>query len=167
MLMTHNLSFRCHADMTTKGWESAKVEILLTAFVKVETDVITNISTSLRASCDISDLQNWCYCFYQYVFDVTLTDYFQYYSQFVDTCWLIIFSITVSLLILAISLCEITGKMSKLPINHKKYTFSFCYLRITIFLHSRLNFKNFKVLSLASIICTLTYTFTCVNWFMI
>ena len=155
MLMTHNLSFRCHADMTTKGWESAKVEILLTAFVKVETDVITNISTSLRASCDISDLQNWCYCFYQYVFDVTLTDYFQYYSQFVDTCWLIIFSITVSLLILAdliifsitvsllilaISLCEITGKMSKLPINHKKYTFSFCYLRITIFLHSRLNF---------------------------
>jgi hypothetical protein len=101
MLMTHNLSFRCHADMTTKGWESAKVEILLTAFVKVETDVITNISTSLRASCDISDLQNWCYCFYQYVFDVTLTDYFQYYSQFVDTCWLIIFSITVSLLILA------------------------------------------------------------------
>ena len=101
MLMTHNLSFRCHADMTTKGWESAKVEILLTAFVKVETDVITNISTSLRASCDISDLQNWCYCFYQYVFDVTLTDYFQYYSQFVDTCWLIIFSIIVSLLILA------------------------------------------------------------------
>ena len=101
MLMTHNLSFRCHADMTTKGWESAKVEILPTAFVKVETDVITNISTSLRASCDISDLQNWCYCFYQYVFDVTLTDYFQYYSQFVDTCWLIIFSITVSLLILA------------------------------------------------------------------
>jgi hypothetical protein len=101
MLMTHNLSFRCHADMTTKGWESAKVEILPTAFVKVETDVITNISTSLRASCDISDLQNWCYCFYQYVFDVTLTDYFQYYSQFVDTCWLIIFSIIVSLLILA------------------------------------------------------------------
>ena len=43
-----------------------------------------------RMSCDTSenvcwDLHNWCYCFYQWdqnVFDVSLTDNFQYQSQF-------------------------------------------------------------------------------------
>ena len=61
----------------------------ITAVLKVETDIITTIA-AMSMSCDTSDnvcrdLQNWRYYFYRWrqnVFDVTLTDNFQYQSQF-------------------------------------------------------------------------------------
>ena len=65
----------------------------VTAVLKVETDIMWSIAASLIGRVDTNsgnicgDLENWRYCFYHYcydVFDIALTNIFQYQSQFVD-----------------------------------------------------------------------------------
>jgi hypothetical protein len=86
------------------------------ALMKVETDIITSITVS-PLGCDVILV-----IMYVKIFKTNVIVFIGYFIMRLTSHWLIIFSIWVSSQLLAISLNEITGKMSKLLINDFLYS---------------------------------------------
>jgi len=92
----------------------------ITSILKVETDIITNISLNpIGHVCDniCWGLQNWCYCFYRWrhnVLYVRLTD------KLTHLLWtdLLFLWFKVSSVIQTLSAAHIKGKLSNLSINN-------------------------------------------------